>query len=230
MTRDSLAAWMLPAGAGAAALLAIHGSHVIAASHGHVPWCLPWIDSCTSISATGRQLPEKLLFKPLVTTAALLLAATMVIAPRTLAVPGARYALPVRMLPACGLIAMLCILAYVAALGEAGQAARLRRRAGITLGFGFVFLAEAGVVAGLAALRRAEPARVPAAYWQALYGIVVSTLALGLLSVVLSLLMRDYDRIEDAFEWIFALLLNGWLVVLGLLWRHQGVVLAVRHD
>ena len=39
-------------------LVCVHTTYLIAASHGHVPWCVPYWDSCTSISATGRQLPE----------------------------------------------------------------------------------------------------------------------------------------------------------------------------
>ena len=35
-------------------LAAIHLCYLLAAYLGHVPWCLPYVDSCTSISAAGR--------------------------------------------------------------------------------------------------------------------------------------------------------------------------------
>ncbi len=34
-----------------------HASYLIAASHGHVEWCIPYWDASTSISATRRQMP-----------------------------------------------------------------------------------------------------------------------------------------------------------------------------
>lgn len=43
--------------------LAININYLIAAFEGHVPWCNPYWDSCTSISATGRQGTAFLFFK-----------------------------------------------------------------------------------------------------------------------------------------------------------------------
>jgi len=43
--------------------ITIHVSYIVAASQGHVEWCIPYWDACSSISATGRQMPEKLWFK-----------------------------------------------------------------------------------------------------------------------------------------------------------------------
>ena len=37
-----------------APIVFIHLTYLISAAQGYVPWCIPYIDSCTSISATGR--------------------------------------------------------------------------------------------------------------------------------------------------------------------------------
>ena len=43
--------------------VAVHVCYLLAAQSGHVPWCFPYIDSCTSISAVGRKSPESHLFR-----------------------------------------------------------------------------------------------------------------------------------------------------------------------
>ena len=42
---------------------AVQLTYLVAASHGLVDWCNPYIDSCTSISATGRKPPASYLFR-----------------------------------------------------------------------------------------------------------------------------------------------------------------------
>lgn len=108
-------AWPAPLAAGLLALLTIHLCYLIAAAHGHVPWCLPWIDSCTSISATGRQLPEKLLFKPLMMLSMLLAGMTFWLAARWLARRGDDAPRTHRVITACGFIATVCIAFYTGA-------------------------------------------------------------------------------------------------------------------
>ena len=54
-------------------LVAIHSCYLLAAQNGHVPWCLPYIDSCTSISATGRHRPESLVFRAAIMPSAALM-------------------------------------------------------------------------------------------------------------------------------------------------------------
>ncbi len=43
--------------------IGVHVSYLLAAQFGHVPWCFPYIDSCTSISAVGRESPESYIFR-----------------------------------------------------------------------------------------------------------------------------------------------------------------------
>lgn len=215
-------AWPLPLAAGLLALFTIHLCYVIAAAHGHVPWCLPWLDSCTSISATGRQLPEKLLFRPLMMIDALLVAATLWLAGYWLRDLGDNALRTQRVLGWCGVLAALCIVFYTGALGEAGDQARLMRRIGVTLGFALTFLGELLLLARIAALRRRQPARIPAGPFRTLYGLMALFLVLGVTSVLLSAFYDGYRYMDDAFEWVFALLLNLYLVALALVWRRTG--------
>lgn len=218
---SGLRLWPLPLATAVLALLTIHASYLVAAAHGHVPWCLPYIDSCTSISATGRQLPEKLLFKPAMTLAALGLLATFWLAAAWLDLLGDPSPRTRRWLRVLAVAGALSSVTYLAALGEGGDSARLLRRTGATLGFAFNFLCELLVLYRVAALRHAHPAVVTPGIYRALAGTMAAWIGLGLLSVGLAAFHAGYHRIDDAFEWTFALILNAFLLPLALAWRRS---------
>ena len=64
---------LIPIMAALLPFLAVHGSYLVAASYGQVDWCVPYIDSCTSISATGRKPPASYLFRALMLPSAMIM-------------------------------------------------------------------------------------------------------------------------------------------------------------
>ncbi|MEY4642413.1 MAG: hypothetical protein RLZZ227_2407 [Pseudomonadota bacterium] len=119
-------------------LLCVHLTYVLAASYGHVAWCLPYWDSCTSISATGREVPEKLVFKLLMLPAALCAVGFWWLAGQWLRVT---YGVRARMMVATGTVAALFLLLYVVALGESNEY-RWARQTGIILFFSLTYVAQ----------------------------------------------------------------------------------------
>lgn len=210
--------WPLPLVCALLFLLAIHASFLLSASAGHVPWCLPYGIDCVSISSTGRQLPAKLVFKPLLTVAAtglLLYWWLMRQWLRELAVSGRR---PVWMM-GLGMTGAACLILYTAVLGEGGETALVLRRTGAVLGFSLSYIAQLLLVATLRQPGQALP--VAAALVKALWWLVVGMLALGMVSA-LSSGFAVHDRIDDAIEWWLAMGLN---VVTGMtagLWKGAG--------
>jgi hypothetical protein len=188
----------------------IHVSYLIAASEGHVPWCMPYWDSCTSISATGRQSPEKWWFKGMMIPAALLTALLWWRLHQWLRAAGlADRKRALSSMWILGMLAAVFLILYTLALGEQGDAFRSMRRIGVTLSFAFTFLAQLQCthLLGMLAQRRAS-SRLQ--WWHhrllALLGLL---LTVGMLSIVMDVLPGiDYDVMEDAFEWNMALLLN----------------------
>jgi hypothetical protein len=212
----ALPLWPLPLACAGLFLLAIHLSYLIAAAHGHVSWCLPyWLD-CTSISATGRQLPEKLVFKPLLTVAAMGLMAYWFLMGRWLRLQGVTGRRP-RTVALLGSIGGLCLIFYTASLGEGGETALVLRRLGAVLGFSLNYLAQLLLTAEL---RRGE---VPAVLGdnttvRYLWWLVVGMLMLGMLSALTGS-FPVHDRIDDGVEWILALMLNVHVALTARLWR-----------
>ena len=209
-------------------ILAINGIYLVAALQGHVPWCMPYWDSCSSISATGRSGAGFYLFKGLMIPAAVLLAINWLVCRAWIA---ARFdALRSRdnWMLAAGVVAAVCLVLYVVALGAAGDAMRLQRRIGVILYFTLTYLAQLLLASRLR--NAAEPHDTdPLVSWQLrLAGLI---LAIGLLTLALDLTLPNYDDYEDAFEWIIALLVHVNFLLIAKHMARTGFVLRFEaHD
>lgn len=204
-------------------LLCVHLTYVIAASHEHVAWCLPYWDSCTSISATGRQLPEKLVFKFIMLPTGLMIIAFWWLADQWLVHSGRQSSRGMRY---TGSIAALFLMLYVAALGEAGQAYASARRTGITLFFSLTFVTQ------LLFLTRCKPCtnsvtRLQTTVFRWQRRSAVALLLIGLTTVMLDATYARYDDIEDAFEWVMMLFIVGQFCSHYWLWRESGLRLSI---
>jgi hypothetical protein len=216
-----------------AALLPFFGVHLtwlLAASQGLVEWCNPYIDSCTSISATGRKPPASYLFRATMLPAAVVLAAYWWCSYawlRSLAgTEAATSQRPLRWMLALGLLASIGLILYVTVLGEAGDTWRAQRRAGTVLFFAFTFISQLLLSAELQRLAPQLPTcqRLARSMWY----LCCILLTLGLLTVVLQAWDKVfYGGVEDAFEWVLGLLLQMNFLLGYLCWRRAGWQLQV---
>lgn len=197
-------------------LLTTHGCYLLAASYDQVPWCVPYWDSCSSISATGRQLPAKLVFKLGMIPAALLTTLLWWSLWRW----GQRRSGSGLAMPWLGTVAALALILYTLALGEVGDGYRLLRRIGVVLAFALTFIAQ------VLFARLVLECHLPD--YRRLLAMLLLLLTVGMVSVALDGVLGDaYDAIEDAFEWWLALLLNGYFVLVALMLQRQKVYLDV---
>lgn len=195
-------------------LLCVHVTYLMAALYGHVDWCVPYWDSCTSISATGRQLPEKLVFKLVMMPAALCAIAFWWLVRQWLWQVHGLHSRAVFML---GAIASLFLMLYVVALGES-NAYRWARQTGIILFFALSYLAQLCFLYHLSRQSQQGGRQVRRVYrWQLASAIML--LGIGIASVVLDLVLADYGDIEDAFEWIMMLFIVWQFCSHYFLWR-----------
>lgn len=204
--------------------LCIHLSFVIAASHGHVDWCNPYWDSCTSISATGRELPEKLLFKFIMIPAGLMAMLFWWLVYQWLAQVG-QCRSPVML--AVGAVAGLFLILYVVALGE-GREYQGLRRTGIILFFSLTFLAQLLYLARCASVANRTTLQARVFRWQGRAAITL--LAIGISTVLLDLFYQNYDAIEDAFEWVMMLFIVAQFVSHYGLWQEVDLRIEIRSN
>jgi len=193
-------------------IVSIHATYVIAAAEGYVPWCNPYVDSCTSISATGRYGTAFFLFKATMIPYALLLYLFWRQAGDLLERAGERTG-PVRVIRRMGIIAAVFLLLYIIALGATGQYFQLVRRIGIILYFGLTALNQLLLTWRLGRIPGRDATRpIHVTLCGLLFGI-------GMLTVILQGFMADYTAVEDAFEWVMALIMHCYFVVMFWTWK-----------
>ncbi len=203
-------------------IIGINASYLIAASMGHVPWCNPYLDGCTSISATGRHPPEAFVFRATSIPQAVLLMLFWPLAVRWLRQLGDAANRAQTAIVILGVTAGVFLIVYATVLGEVGQYYRLERQLGATVFFAFTFLAQLILTQRVVVLARKDDTGPSSRYTRGLLAPCVAMFAVGLLSVVWQLLWDDYERVEDAIEWTFAILVALWFIPVSLAWRGTG--------
>ncbi len=204
-------------------LLAVHLSYALAASSGDVPWCLPYVDGCTSISRAARNGIANIVFKTLMLPYAALLVlfwkhlSAWLLAQRPDAI---RRCCSVRIL---GITAAAFLAMYVVFLGIDGEFYQWMRRYGITVFFGFSVLAQMLTLALLTPL-----AGLGARLRNSMLCFSALLLALGLLSLPLKHFSADAKAAMNALEWTYAALMTLFYVLIGMSLRINALNISQR--
>jgi Frag1/DRAM/Sfk1 family len=205
--------WWLALAAALVPLLTIHITFAVSVLEGHVELCIPYWDSCTSISRTGRYGTSYFIFKGTMLPASVLGILFWWLNSRWLRQLGI-HSRGVAWIPWLGLIASLALAAYTLALGHAGDGFNLIRRTGVVLYFALTFICEVLVSGGL----RHHPQWTQTG--RKLTNLCMFTLGVGIVSVIIDGVAPEFhNRRDDAFEWVLAALVNAHALWLALLWR-----------
>jgi hypothetical protein len=215
MGSRTVSLWWLALVAGGIPLLTIHLTFTVSVLEGHVSACVPYWDSCTSISRTGRHGTAYFIFKGTMLPAAVLGVLFWWLNGRWLHQLGINTR-GARWVPWLGLVASVALALYTLALGHAGDGFNLLRRMGVVLYFSLSFISLALVSAGLASHPKWQVTGQRLLRWSAL------TLTVGMVSVLMEGMAPElHDRKDDAFEWVLALLINLQALWLAVLWRRS---------
>ncbi len=206
--------------AGLLPLITIHVCYFLAAHNSHVPWCLPYLDSCTSISATGRKAPEYYLFKALMIPSAIFIVAYWYCCYQWLMNFKCRKLKMSFSILVLGLIANIGLILYTVVLGSIGEVYHLQRRIGVTIFFGFTYLSQLIMTYLLGNIEWIKQRYLY--HLRGLEGLTLITLIIGIASVVISFFDRHlYKSTDDAFEWVLTFLLCCYPIGIALLWRRE---------
>lgn len=196
-------------------VVAVHLAWWLSLQEGHIPWCIPYLEGCTSISRAARYGLGNHLFRYFMLPCAAGQALFWLAAHGWLRARGRRIG---PALPVLGFLAAVFLALYATFLGTEGEVYRLLRRYGVVVYFGASYLAL------LACLRAMSRPAVRG--FRALLVVALGMLALGVLSVVATATVPDEafkDRIENVLEWH----LGGWLTAMFLVfawrWRQEGL-------
>jgi hypothetical protein len=205
--RFRLLAWL----AALLPLVASHAAYLISASLEAVPWCVPHLEGCTSISRAARSTaPAILLYKSLLLPYSVLLVLFWWQAGRWLGEVAPDRRRTQRALLPLALVAGIATATYTAVLGTDGEAQAWIRRYAINIGFGFSVLAELMLAAAIA-----RESRVPQALRRALVGVCLAMLALGVASIPLQFLVSARDAPVNAIEWTVGVLMLVFYPLVG---------------
>ena len=212
-------------------ILTVHACYALSASAGLVPACVPYLDGCTSISATGRHGWGYFLFKAGMLPSALLLIIYWRLCRAWLLAAGDVEGPGLRSLVWLGMAGALFMMLYSVFLGHAGEPYNLLRRFGVSLNLGFTYLAQLLLVWRLGRIQlEARLVLCPPAILRAKTWLVAGLLVLGLGSIPVSNFIVDKDPVENAIEWVFCLLLSSFYLLTAVAWRMTGFRLALTNQ
>jgi len=198
---------------------------VISMQQALIPQCLPLIEGCTTVSATGRHGAPYFIFKAMVIPSGVILMGFWVVSGLWCLELGRRLA-GISLLIA-GLVGAGFLIVYATFLGSDGTWYDWLRRFGARMFFALTAFAQllltAGAWTGLAP-RRPLALRV-------MLGLCVVQLLIGLASLPAPLVLADPDAIQNIVEWNYGLAMLLFFPVAGELLREQRLRLAlVRAD
>ena len=209
----------LPLVTGLAPLVGINLAYWIGVDAGILPSCIPYLDGCTSVSATGRYPPGDRLFRAVMLPQSILLAATWYLAAAWLRslVPGSKGP---RAVLVFGLLGAAALIIYVTYLGSKVPVYEFMRRFGI-----YVYFLATGVAQLVLTLTLKR-----SGWRQAMLWVVITPWIMGLANFAQKALRADPDRAENAIEWIVSVLMQVWFMLLYVGWRKTGFRVAVSTD
>lgn len=213
--------YVLPLIAGSVPLLTLVVTYLVSAIKGQIPWCLPLLEGCTSISAAGRQEPAIYVFRGLMLPSALLLGLYWVLSLTWIRRQcGGQPRKPTTWLVAVGICGALFLMLHAVFLGGEGESLSLLRRFSVSLFFGLTLLAELMQVRWLFFMQRIgsiAPSWLPNTLrWMALL-----TLVLGVVSLLVSVAYHrnGYNNIA---AWNLMVLLFLHVILSAFGWRATG--------
>ena len=193
-------------------------TYLIASSLGHVPACFTYLEGCTSVSSTGRQLPETILFKTGVLTLAIVLAvhwrrAANYLQPLGLSSGGARA------LRIIAYISAIALSIYAITLGLPDEQFGTLRRIG-THGFAF-----SSWILQITFVVLYRPCRIAATQgtWRWLAVICSALLVVGITSELAKAFGTPKKMTNNIAAWNAFLVLTAFYAVLARHWWHHQI-------
>lgn len=212
----------LPLIVGLLPVFAVFTSYWIAIQTAGVPSCNPFLDGCTSVSATGRHAPASYLFKGAMLPQSVLLAAYWLLNVAWLRAMSGKAANDRRIghtVGVLGLTGSLFLILYVTLLGSEVPLYEFMRRYGVYLYFVLNVLAQIALATRVLPLvrRLGIPQVVAITKLQLLLAWI--PFGLGALNLVLKAILEDSSAAENRIEWIFAMQMQLYFVLTGFSWR-----------
>jgi hypothetical protein len=211
-------------------LAGVHVAYLIAVDFGYLQLCIPYIEGCTSISATGRYPPASFLFKAVEMGMAVALPVFWYFSVKWLrALDPGSHGRAVWSIFLSGLIGAIALIVYVTFLGTREPFYEFMRRFGIYFYFLGTVLAQLFLAVSFRGISRKLGDRGLQRLALAMLLLCLMPFALGFLNIAQKSLLpyEIADRAENSIEWIASLMMQAYFFVIFLAWRRTGLAVAV---
>ena len=189
----------LPLFIGLVPLLGVHVAYLIAVDYGYLQPCIPYLEGCTSISATGRYPPASFLFKAVEMGMAVALPVFWYFSVKWLrALDPDWHGHAVWSIFVTGLVGAIALIVYVTFLGTQEPFYEFMRRFGIY----FYFLGTAIAQMVLTISLQRSPLQ------RAMFWVIVTPFGLGLFNFAQKAVLSPLNNFENRIEWISAMLMT----------------------
>ncbi len=202
-------------------LFAVNAAYLMSAYNGLIPWCLPYLEGCTSISQAGRSGDTIFLFRAIMIVYAVLMAWFWLIVKDWLDLLDPNFFISTRIICWLGVIGATFLILYVDFLGTSGEFHKFLRRYGIIIYFSFTPLAQLLLLRQLYKLKSAKPdLPIDKRVLQYKKIILLLILLLGIISVVLKYTGNKTYQSENIIEWNYSALLIMYFAGTIVLWKN----------
>ena len=201
-------------------LLASNGAFLLSAYEGFVPWCMPYLDGCTTISQAGRSGDTIFFYRALVFPYSVLLILFWMYSKQWLELLHGHTTNSAQVILWLGVAGSVALLIYIDFLGTTGEINRLMRRIGAMLYFTLSPLAQSVMLYQHYKLLRNKPeVSIKPRVLQYQLIIMMLMLIIGVTSLILVLTGNNTSEIENIVEWNFSLLVNLYFAGTILIWK-----------
>lgn len=213
---------LLPVLTGLLPLFAVFTAYGIAVHTAGLPACNPFIDGCTSVSATGRHPPASFLFRAAMLPQSILLAAYWLASLAWYRSVRRSLGLDSHSGSAIGWLGVtgaLFLVPYVTFLGTEEPFYEFMRRYGIYLYFLLNVIAQ--IVLASRVLPLVRQLGIPSVLIATRLQLALAWIpfALGALNLLLKAILENADAAENRIEWIFALLMQAYFLLSFVSWH-----------
>lgn len=194
--------------------------YLLSAYEGYIPWCIPYIEGCASISKAARNGNSLFIFRATMIAYGVLLIWFWIYVRHWLDhLYGYRTAIANNILW-LGIIGALSLIVYVDFLGTSGEFNRFMRRFGILIYFVSIPLAQILLLRQhYHILPSMQKDVLNQKYLNAQLIIVLLMLVVGIVSGFMEAMKIKTDESENIAEWNIAVLMQLYFAVMVYLWR-----------
>ncbi len=200
--------------------LASHAVYLLSAYQGFIPWCLPYVDGCTTISQAARSGNSIFIYRATMMVYGVLLIWFWIYAQHWLNLLYGNSTKVARIILWLGIVGAIFLIIYVDFLGTTGEVNRFMRRYGIMVFFTFTPLAQLLLLKQHFNILPSLPeGTLKPRVLQYQLVILLLMLLIGIISTTLDATQSKTYESENIVEWNFSLLQTMYFIGMIFIWK-----------